>query len=115
RCRKQCPRLSTYFPRQTMITPTHSRNRGVALIVVLSFVVLVAAVVVAFVSRAQTARKISASNTGGVRADSVARAALDMIVDDLKEEIVQGSTSNTAPFIPNSAKTIFPSRTAGGS
>lgn len=68
---------------------------GVALIIVLAFVVLLSGLVVAYLSRSSNQRQISQTNFNDTRADELARTALDIIVGDLKQEIFDGSTSST--------------------
>ncbi|MEI6337850.1 MAG: hypothetical protein WCQ57_04615 [Verrucomicrobiota bacterium] len=79
-------------------------RRGVALVLVLAFVVLVTGLVLAFFSRAQVSRQVSNSSATQMKADVLARGALDTIVGDLKQEIDTGSNpttvGNTTIFTP---------------
>jgi len=79
-------------------------RRGVALVLVLAFVVLVTGLVLAFFSRAQVSRQVSNSSANQMKADVLARGALDTIVGDLKQEIDTGSNpttvGNTTIFTP---------------
>ena len=81
-------------PRRARCTPPH--EAGVALIVVLSFVVLLTALVVAYFSRAAADRQLSNSSLNQATVDDLARGAADIITADLKQEIVNGST----PVLP---------------
>lgn len=92
-----------------------SRRRGAALVIVLCFVLLLTITTVAFFSRSVTERQIAQGSANVGNADNLSLAALDVIVGDLKQEIVDGSTrAGTAPtlYIP-SATTITPQRSAG--
>lgn len=68
------------------------QRRGVVLIIVLAFVVLLTGLVVAFFSRAMNSRQVSDSSANETKADLLARSAMDIIVGDLKQEIIAGST-----------------------
>lgn len=67
------------------------RRRGFALVLVLSFVVLLTVVVLAFLSNALLQRTVADSSANQTRADLFAKGAIDTIVGDLKQEIVDGS------------------------
>lgn len=76
----------------------HSRNivrseRGAALIIVLFFVVLITSLTVIFLSRSMTAHQISNSSAGEAKVNLLAQSAGDIIIGDLKQEIIDGSTS----------------------
>ncbi|MGA3171687.1 MAG: hypothetical protein ABSE62_11825 [Chthoniobacteraceae bacterium] len=68
----------------------HSR-RGVALIIVLAFVVLLTGLLVAFFSLTMSDRQVSNSSANGGKTDLFARGAIDSVVGDFKQEIVAGS------------------------
>ena len=72
-----------------------SSKVGVALVMVLAFLVLISGLVVAFLSRTGTVRQIAHSSFNDAKADQLARSALDIVVADLKQEIVAGSTAST--------------------
>ena len=72
-----------------------AERRGFALIVVLCFVVLLTAVVVSFFSNAAIQRQVANSSSNGTKAGLFARGALDSIMGDLKQEIVDGSQATT--------------------
>ena len=90
------------------------RSDGNALVITLCFLVLVSALLVAFFNTSAIHRKISASNAAMVRADLVARAALDIITGDLRAEIAAGSEvaiyGTNAVCTPLSDKLFFPCR-----
>jgi Tfp pilus assembly protein PilX len=72
----------------------HSR-RGFALVLVLCFVVLLTAVVLAYLSRSMLTAQVSNSSANQTRAALFAHGAADTIIGDLKQEIVAGSTTTT--------------------
>src|SRR6266566_1298466 len=80
-----------------------SRNgapRGAALIIVLAFVVLVTALAVAHFSRTTTDRQLAQSSYNDTSADLLARSALDIVVGNLKQEIINAGSvtpSNVQP------------------
>lgn len=80
------------------LSPIRQRRRGVALIVVLAFVVLLSGIVVAFFSRATANRQLSNSSSQQAKADELARSALDILVSSLKQEIVNGSSASTTGY-----------------
>lgn len=78
---------------------------GVALIIVLAFIVLLTGLVVAFFSRASNERQVSNSSASQTSVELFAQGAVDIIVGDLKQEIAAGSV---APFpTPASNVTIY--------
>ena len=72
-----------------------ANQNGMALVIVLAFVVLLSGIVVAYLSRSSNQRQISQSNFSDAKAAELARTALDILVGDLKQEIVDGSTAST--------------------
>ncbi len=72
------------------------RRDGVALIIVLAFVVIITGVILAFFSRAIANRAISNASANQTKADLLAQGAADDIIGDLQAEIVAGSTVTTA-------------------
>src|SRR5204862_6970739 len=94
------PRLRTLFLSESMKNKTVSRmtmlhQHGAALIIVLAFVVLLSGLVVAYFSRATTDRQVSSASYNNTAADLLARSGLDIVVDDFKQEIANGSTTAT--------------------
>src|SRR5438552_5360232 len=67
-------------------------ERGIALIIVLAFIVLLTGLVVTYLSRTSTSRQVAHGNFNDAKADQLARSAVDVTVADLKQEIVAGST-----------------------
>lgn len=93
---------------------TNLEKRAAALVIVLAFVVLLAAMTVAFLSRTTTDRQLAHGTYSESRADLLARSALDIVVADLMQEIVDGSTvstiSNHTIYTPLSAANMVPMR-----
>jgi Tfp pilus assembly protein PilX len=89
-----------------------SSQNGVALIVVLAFVALLAGITVAYLGRALMDRQKAHATVNELRADQLALSALDVITADLKQEIENGSTSSTVGtttiYTPTSTTNILP-------
>ena len=67
---------------------------GSALIIVLSFVVLLTVVVLAMLSHSLLNRMISNASSNVTKTDLYAHGAIDQIIGDLRQEVVAGSTSS---------------------
>src|SRR6266700_7031503 len=90
-----------------------ARNKGAALIIVLAFVVLLTGVVLAYFSRTTTDRQLAQSSFNDTDADLLARSALDIVVGDFKQELVDGSApppSGTSYYLPNPRRNVLPKR-----
>ncbi len=74
--------------------PPFPAKRGAALLIVLFFVVLLCGLLIAFLSRAMTARIVANSSAGDAKAGILAQGAGDIIIGDLKQEIIDGSTAS---------------------
>src|SRR5439155_7125878 len=74
-------------------------SKGAALIIVLAFVVLVTGLAVAYLSRTTTDRQLAQSSFNDTSADLVARSALDIVVSDFKQEIINDPATATAANI----------------
>src|SRR5205809_6280544 len=90
-----------------MLAPSllrRSSNKAAALIMILAFVVLLTGLALAYFSRATTDRQLAHTSFHDTAADLLARSALDIVVGDFKQEIVNGSTatvvSGTTIYIP---------------
>ena len=70
--------------------------------------------IVAYLSRTTTDRQLARSSFDNTAADLLARSALDIIVGDFKQEIVNGSTGS-AIHTPNSNADVVPRRSGGSS
>jgi hypothetical protein len=76
--------------------PSLGKSReGVALIIVLAFVVLLTGLIVAFFSRSLLDRQISNSSVDRSKVSAFADGATDAIIGDLKQEIVLSSSATT--------------------
>jgi hypothetical protein len=84
-----------------------------ALVIVLAFVVLLSGLVMAFLSRSVSERQGSNSSASLSKVDLFAQGAVDTIIGDLKQEIVDGSTSNSTGsstiYTPKSPVNAVPS------
>jgi hypothetical protein len=92
----------------------YSHHSGVALVVILVFLVLLSGLVLAFFSRATADRQLSQRYADTVDTKLLAQGAVNMILGDLKQEISAGSTnvsigSSTLTY-PASAQSAVPSR-----
>ncbi|MFZ1220761.1 MAG: hypothetical protein WAO00_15815 [Chthoniobacterales bacterium] len=90
------------------------RDGGVALVIVLAFVVLLTLTVVAYLSRTSMGRLIAHGDFQNAKSDQLALSAIGLIVADLKQEIVNGSTASTVGaytiYVPASNANISPMR-----
>ena len=84
------------------------RRQGVALVIVLCFVVLITGLVVAYFTRTTTVRQLANSSTSAVQADLLAQNASDLITSSFKQEIVTGSTAVVPSPSPASGTVYFP-------
>jgi hypothetical protein len=96
-----------YFP-----SSVHRRIHGAALVIVLSFVVLVTVMIVAFFSRALSQRQASNSSASQVKVAEFAKGAADEIIGDLKQEIAAGSvgvaTTSGTIYLSGTNQTFVP-------
>lgn len=90
------------------------REKGAALIIVLAFVVLLAALGVAYISRATSDRQVAHSSFNQTKVDELAAAVTNYIVNDLFQEIVSGSNAttvnNVTVYSPTTAANMLPRR-----
>src|SRR5207247_476491 len=68
--------------------PTRSSNKAAALIIVLAFVVLLAGLALAYVTRTTTDRQLAHSSYNDTSADLLARSALDIVVGDFNRKFL---------------------------
>jgi hypothetical protein len=68
---------------------------GAALIIVLAFVVLLSAIVIAYLSRTTADRPLADASFGNAAANQLARSALAIVTANFKQEIANGSTPPT--------------------
>src|SRR5438874_134355 len=94
--------------------PSRSPSKAAALIIVLAFVVLVTGLALAYFTRTTTDRQLAQSSYNDTSADLLARSALDIVVSDFKQEIVNGSSiviptpGTTTIYVPTSAANVIP-------
>jgi hypothetical protein len=82
------------------LTSRDGASKGAALMIVLAFIVLLAGVALAYFSRTTTDRQLAQSSYNDTSADLLARSALDIIVADFKQELINNPTvtySNIQP------------------
>lgn len=84
--------------------------RGMALIVTLAMVVLLAFLLVALFSRATSTLAIEKTSSGGVEALLLARSATGLIVSDLQAEMKASSTQIGTAWLPGTNTAMLPSR-----
>jgi hypothetical protein len=94
---------------------SRSSKKAAALIIVLAFVVLVTGVALAYFSRTTIERALGQSSYNDTSADLLARSALDVVVGDFRQEIVNGSSQVTATpgttiYVPSNATNMIPQR-----
>ena len=93
-----------------------SSKKAAALIIVLAFVVLLTGVALAYFSRTTSERQLAHSSYNDTSADLLARSALDIVIGDFKQEIVNGSTApapvidGTTIYIPQGVQRVVPKR-----
>src|SRR6266550_4681751 len=94
----------------------HSRERAAALIIVLAFVVLLTGVAIAYLSRATSDRQVAHSSFNQSNVDQLAQSAMDNIIGDLRQEVINGSgspsptASPVSLFVPTSNANMVPMR-----
>jgi hypothetical protein len=93
-----------------MILAQRPRCAAAALLIVLAFLVLLAGVTIAYLSRTATDRQIAQSSFNDAKADQLARSALDVVVGDFKQEIAAGSASSAGsyPYTPSTNANVVP-------
>src|SRR6266542_1174683 len=92
-----------------------SRQRGAALIIVLALVVLFTGLAVAYLSRTTADRQVAHSSFNQSSVDQLAQSAMDTVIGDLRQEIVNGSTATTEAdgstvYMPTTAANMVPQR-----
>jgi len=90
-----------------------SRESGAALIIILAFVVLLTGVAVAYLSRTTSDRQVAHGSFNQSKGDQLVASAMDNIVGDLRQEIVNGSTrTDFGGSPPNEYYVYTPTSTA---
>ena len=92
--------------------PLACARQGVALVLVLAFVVLLSGLVLAFFSRAISDRQISNGSANQTKADLFAQGAVATVVGDLKQEMLAGSTPFAFASPTPSGVTLYTLNTA---
>lgn len=92
-----------------------ARPRGMALVIILILVALLTILVVAFFSRAITSQKVSISSASNIEVSLFSDGAVDTLLADLKQEIVDGSTASQPAagewlYLPSSPPKMLPAR-----
>jgi len=96
---------------------TRTRENAVALLIVLAFLLLLAGITVAYLSRTGTDRQVAHTSFNDAKSDQLARSALDIVVADFKQEMATAGmppvnanigpqrspkpASGSTPIIPN--------------
>ncbi len=98
-----------------------SASKGAALMIVLAFVVLLTGLSLAYFSSTGSDRQLAQSSFNDTDADLLARSALDIVIGDLKQEIVNGSTvsydinGNNPIYSPTPGANMLPRRSGNPS
>jgi hypothetical protein len=86
------------------------QNSGVALVIVLAFVILLSGLVVAYLLRSSADRQLAKSSFDDTNADLLAQSALDVVIGDFKQEIADGSNLTFGRYAPHTNDDIIPRR-----
>ena len=104
--------LATLMHSQTAPSKNRSKPRnGVALVIVLSFIILLTLLVVAFFTTAINEQQIATSSHKQTEVDLFAQGAVDTLLGDLRQEIAAGSEPGlNLPkiYFPTSPATVSP-------
>ena len=88
----------------------NAASKGAALMIVLAFVVLLTGVALAYFNRTTTDRQLAQSSYTDTSSDLLARSALDIVVNNFKQEILNAgatvTTSNIQPQLSGAAASI---------
>jgi Tfp pilus assembly protein PilX len=99
------------MPKSSGLIPPRKtgRRKGVALVIVLAFVVIITGVIVAYFTRALANRQISNSSASQTKAALFAQGAADAIIANIQEEIVLTSSTSTYPIpaVPPSTSSTY--------
>src|SRR4029077_9545024 len=106
-CHFRCSHLRTLFlPIAKMIyqllrPSARTPENAAALLIVLTFLVLLAGMTVAYLYRTGSDRQVAHMSFNDAKSDQLARTALDIVVSDFKQEIatdgIPPTTSNIGP------------------
>src|SRR5205823_4199926 len=84
------------------------RERGAALIIVLTLVVLLTALAVAYLSRTTDHRKVSQSSFHQSKVDQVSASAMDLVIGGLRQEITGPAPIPAPPYVPTNNANMLP-------
>src|SRR5437899_12300535 len=103
-CRNDVFQSRRAFKRLSSMTcnMAHAKS-GIRLLITLAFVVLLAALVVALLSRNTNHRLVANTATNETKADQLVRGALDIVVVNLKQEISAGLPIRNARRLPQAS------------
>lgn len=96
-------------------------SKAAALLITLAFLVLLSVMVIAYLGRATADKSAATASYGDAVADMLARSALDIIVADFKQEIVNGSSaiptgsSPSTYYSPSPEQNVVPQRNVAAS
>jgi hypothetical protein len=85
---------------KNFLYPRDGASKGAALIIVLAMVVLLTGLCLAYFSRTTTERQLAQSSFSDTNADLLTRSALDIVVSDFKQEILNNPTVTQANIQP---------------
>jgi uncharacterized protein (DUF952 family) len=92
-------------------------DSGVALVIVLAFIVILTGLIVSFFSRSITSRQASNATSSQAKAELFARGTVKTIIGDLKQEIADGSDPvpivNGTLYLPKQPINAMPELTKG--
>jgi hypothetical protein len=92
-----------------MKNTTRAKSAGTVLLLVLAFLVLLTGLVLAYFVRTTSDRLLASNSSDNLVADTLARSALDVVVGDFKQEIINGS-NGSPPYTLKSNLNIVPMR-----
>src|SRR2546429_1958385 len=86
---------------------------GFALVIVLAFIVLLTGLTIAYYARTTSDRQVAHSSFNQSKVDQLAASAMETIIGDLRQEIINGSTATvlsngTTIYTPSSAGNMVP-------
>jgi hypothetical protein len=77
-----------------------STKRGAALLIVLAFLVILSGIVIAYLTRSSADRQLAHGSFNNVKADQLAKSAVELVVGDLKQEIAAGTPITSSNVVP---------------
>jgi Tfp pilus assembly protein PilX len=100
--------MRKHFP-----SASHSQH-GAALIIVLAFVVLLTVMVLAFFSQTRSYQNLANSSFNDFKSATLGQSALQVVIGDLQQEIINGSTPSTSGtftiYLPTTGSNAVPAR-----